>query len=85
MLTRSHRFRWTRILGCVVMLAMVLAVAGQTFAAERRGGWNCGRQRGRTEVLCDLAGRFRRLDRGLGPGLFLLQVDAEAPIRATSG
>ncbi len=34
MLIQSHRFRWTRILGCVVMLAMVLAVAGQTFAAE---------------------------------------------------
>ena len=25
MLTRSHRFRWTHILGCVVMLALVLA------------------------------------------------------------
>ncbi len=34
MLTRSHRFRWTHILGCAVMLALVLAVTGQTFAAD---------------------------------------------------
>ena len=34
MLTRSHRFRWTHILGCAVMLALLLAVTGQTFAAE---------------------------------------------------
>ena len=33
MLTRSHRFRWTHILGCAVLLGLVLAVMGQTFAA----------------------------------------------------
>ena len=34
MLTPSHRFRWTRIVGCVVTLALMLATAGQALAAE---------------------------------------------------
>ncbi len=34
MLTPSHRFRWTRIVGCVVTLALMLATAGQAVAQE---------------------------------------------------
>ncbi len=84
MLTRSHRFRWTHILGCVVMLALVLALTGQTFAAEDTAE-TAGQRRGAIEIRCDLAGRLRRLDRRPGAGLLVLQVGASTPIRATSG
>lgn len=34
MLTRSHRFRWAHLVGCVALIALVLALTGQTYAAE---------------------------------------------------
>ncbi len=37
MLTPSHPIRWTRIVGCVVTLALMLATASQALAADAEG------------------------------------------------
>ncbi|MGM0487849.1 MAG: sodium-translocating pyrophosphatase [Planctomycetota bacterium] len=34
MLSRFHGFRWTHVLGCVAILALILGIIGQAFAAE---------------------------------------------------